>query len=282
MMNARVSDDYRRIETAIRYLQEGYLRQPRLEEVAKVAGLSPWHFQRVFTRWAGVSPKQLVAYLTVEHARTLLRGRETVLGAAYDAGLSGPGRLHDHFVTIEAVTPGEVRAAGAGLTIRHGFAESPFGDCFLAVTERGVVALQFRPARERRAALAELAEAWPSARLVADEAAVRGVARSAFRGDPRPPLRVFLKGTNLQVKVWEALLRVPEGSAVSYSDLAEASGHSRAVRAVASAVARNPVAYLIPCHRVLRKEGEFGQYRWGRERKVALLAWESARTAAAS
>jgi len=272
--------DYRRVERAIRFLAEDFQSQPSLDAVAARVGLSPFHFQRLFRRWAGVSPKRFVQYLTAEHAKALLRRSASVLDAAWGAGLSGPGRLHDLVVAVEAVTPGELKRGGEGLEIRYGFHATPFGECLVAVTGRGVCALSFVAGDGRAAAKRELQQAWPGATLVEDAEASAPVVMAVFarRGRGERRLRLLLKGTNLQLKVWSALLRLPEGTAVTYADVARAVGQPRAARAVGTALGRNPVGVLIPCHRVLRSTGAFGGYRWGEARKRALLAWEGART----
>jgi AraC family transcriptional regulator of adaptative response/methylated-DNA-[protein]-cysteine methyltransferase len=272
--------DYRRVEQAIRFLAEDFQNQPPLDAVAARVGLSPFHFQRLFRHWAGVSPKRFVQYLTAEHAKTLLQRSASLLDAAWGAGLSGPGRLHDLVVAVEAVTPGELKRGGAGLEIRFGFHATPFGECLVAVTSRGVCALSFVAGDDRAAAERELRNAWPQAALVEDSEASAPVVMSVFarRGPAERRLRLLLKGTNLQLKVWSALLRLPEGTAVTYADVARAVGQPRATRAVGTALGRNPIGVLIPCHRVLRSTGAFGGYRWGEARKRALLAWESART----
>ena len=270
--------DYLRIEKAIRYLDENFRRQPELSEVAAAVGLSDYHFQRLFRRWAGVSPKRFLQFLTADYARALLSDSWTVLDAAYEAGLSGPGRLHDLLVSVDAVTPGETRRRGAGVTIRHGVHDTPFGPAFLAATERGICALHFLDEEGAAAPLAALAARWEGATLIDDPGATSALAARVFEpGDGSGPVTLHLSGTNFQVKVWEALLRVPSGAITSYETLAERVGSPTAVRAVGSAVARNPIAYLIPCHRVIRKTGAFGEYRWGPARKRALLGWESAR-----
>lgn len=271
--------DYERIERAIHYLEENYQQQPGLKEMARSAGLSEFHFQRLFRRWAGISPKRFVQYLTAGHAVRMLRDSHTNLETAYDAGLSGCGRLHDLLVNFHAVTPGELKRAGARLTIQYGFHPSPFGECLIAITARGVCHLGFLLPADRRAALAELAAEWPRARLVEAPRATAPLARRLFaRGNGHAPnIDLHVRGTNFQIKVWEALLRIPMGGVVSYEDIAQRIRAPRAVRAVANAVAHNPVAWLIPCHRVIRKSGALGGYRWGGTRKKVLLAWEAAK-----
>ena len=271
--------DYERIERAIRYLGENYRQQPDLKELARGAGLSEFHFQRLFRRWAGISPKRFLQYLTAGHAARLLRASRTNLESAYDAGLSGGGRLHDLLVQLHAVTPGEFKRAGAGLTIQYGFHPSSFGECLIAVTARGICHLGFVPPAGRSTALAELAHEWPRAQLTEAARVTAPVARRLFarRDGKTPAIPLHVRGTNFQIKVWEALLRIPPGAVVSYGDIARRLRAPRATRAVASAVARNPVGFLIPCHRVIRKSGALGGYHWGETRKQVLLAWEAAR-----
>jgi len=278
-IHAARATDYERIERAIRYLEEHYRQQPDLKTLARGAGLSEFHFQRLFRRWAGISPKRFLQYLTAGHATRLLRASRTNLEAAYDTGLSGSGRLHDLLVQLHAVTPGEYKRSGAGLTIRYGFHPSPFGECLIGVTARGVCHLGFVSPASRRGALAELAAEWPHARLEEAPRATAPVARRLFARphDNAPAFAVHVRGTNFQIKVWEALLRIPPGAVVSYEEIARRIRAPRAVRAVAGAVAHNPVGWLIPCHRVIRKSGALGGYRWGETRKQALLAWEAAR-----
>jgi len=271
--------DYERIAQAIRFIEQNYRRQPSLEEVAKSVYLSEFHFQRLFRRWVGISPKRFLQFLTVEHAKRRLEECRSVLDATYDAGLSSPGRLHDLFVTLEAVTPGEYKARGAGLRIGYGVHDTPFGPALLAATERGLCGLSFVDEGGADAAMDELRERWPSATVGEDARATGPLARRIFASDggDGQPIPLFVQGTNHQVRVWEALLRVPAGALVSYEQLAGAAGKPDAVRAVAGAVARNQIAYVIPCHRVIRKLGAFGGYRWGTERKLAMLGWEAAR-----
>jgi AraC family transcriptional regulator of adaptative response/methylated-DNA-[protein]-cysteine methyltransferase len=270
----QLSEDYQRIGQAIRFLEDNVQRQPTLEEVAAHVGLSEYHFQRLFTRWAGISPKRFLQFLTRENAKALL-ARTSVLEAAYAAGLSSPGRLHDLFVQTEAVTPGEYKAKGAGLEIRYGFHPTPFGECLLAETGRGICFLAFVDG-DREAILARLRGDWSNARLVEDPAGTAPTVANIFSPQPGAALTVHLRGTNFQIKVWEALLRLPPGGVTSYETLAAQIGLKRAARAVANAVAHNPVAYLIPCHRVLRKSGDFGGYHYGTARKKAILVRELA------
>ncbi len=272
--------DYQRIEKAIRFLEERAFAQPSLEEAAAHVGLSAFHFQKLFKHWAGVSPKRFLQFLTVSHAKQMLLRSSSVLDAAYDAGLSSPGRLHDLFVVVEAVTPGEFKTAGAGVEITYGFHDTPFGVCLVAQTARGICALSFVAPEGKAQAVSELRASWPQAQLREDAEAGRTAVEKIFSsglGDKANPVRLLLCGTNLQLKVWEALLRIPEGAVVSYQALAQAVGRPQAVRAVANAVGRNPVACLIPCHRVLRSSGEIGGYRWDTVRKRAILGREMAR-----
>jgi AraC family transcriptional regulator, regulatory protein of adaptative response / methylated-DNA-[protein]-cysteine methyltransferase len=271
-----MNTDYARIERAIRFLDENATRQPSLAEVARGVHLSEFHFQRLFRRWAGVSPKRFLQYLTLEHAKRLLGEDRGVLDASYQAGLSGPSRLHDLFVTLEGVTPGDWKRQGAGLRIVCGMHDTPFGPALVAATDRGVCAVRFA-AGTLEEEMEGLRGEWPGAELAADPARTAVIAHQAFAPEPEATLPLHVRGTNFQLQVWKALLSVPEGEALSYEQLARRIDRPRAVRAVASAVAANPVAYLIPCHRVIRKVGGFGEYRWGAARKRAMLAWESAR-----
>jgi AraC family transcriptional regulator of adaptative response/methylated-DNA-[protein]-cysteine methyltransferase len=276
-----MTNDYARIERAITYLDAHPAAS--LEEVARTAGLSPFHFHRLFSRWAGVSPKRFQQFRSVVEARRLLREGRSVLDATYTAGLTSPGRLHDLLVTVDAVTPGEYKALGKGLEIRWGVHPGPFGDFLIGVTGRGIVAVRFIAAGGVRTALAEARSHWPDARWIEDVRGTAKLAATVFQavrtpGHSAPPaLRLFLKGTNFQLKVWEALLRIPEGSVTTYQEVAESVCTSDAVRAAASAIGANPVLYLIPCHRVIRKTGAFGEYAGGEVRKRAMLGWEGAR-----
>jgi AraC family transcriptional regulator of adaptative response/methylated-DNA-[protein]-cysteine methyltransferase len=274
-------EDYSRIEKAILFLEENYNRQPELREVAESVNLSEFHFQRLFRRWAGISPKRFIQFLTLEHAKRLLGESHSVLDATYDAGLSSPGRLHDLFVNIEAMTPGEFKTKGAGLTINYGFDPSPFGECLLAVTDRGICGLGFVETGGRAAILLDFKARWPEARWEENARLTQPYIRRIFGGETgngNRPITLVLQGTNFQVKVWEALLKIPMGSVVPYEDLAVKVCSARAARAVGSAVGKNPIAFLIPCHRVIRKAGGIGGYHWGVARKRAMLTWEAAQT----
>ncbi len=275
---ATTSDrDYDRVERAIRYIAENRLEQPSLEDVADAMGVSPFHAQRVFSTWAGVSPKRFLGLLTVEHAKSLLRTDESVMGTAYEVGLSGGSRLHDLFVTFEAITPGEYKSLGADLVLRWGVHETPFGAALFVVSERGLARLAFLDGGRLDQALAEAMADWPLSRFIEDAEATRGLAAAAFSPQTNgAPLRLFAKGTPFQIQVWRALMRVPSGTATSYGELAAELGHRDSARAVAGACSANRIAVLIPCHRVIRETGALGGYRWGTERKQAVLAWETA------
>ena len=271
--------DYHRIESALVYLEAHRSEQPTLETVAKHVGLSPFHFQRLFGSWVGISPKRFLQYLTVEHARACLAETRSVLDATFDTGLSSPGRLHDLMVAVDAMTPGEYKHRGEGLTIRWGFQPSPFGESLIGTTDRGVCWLSFPDESQRSSSVDELHESFHNAVFKEDSDGIAGWRDRIFSTGGNAeiaPLPVLLVGTNFQLKVWEALLKVPPGGLCSYSDLAAIMGRPTATRAVASAVAANHIAYLIPCHRVIRSMGGFGQYRWGAARKQAIVGWEQA------
>ena len=271
------SEDYLRIEQAIMYLEDHYKDQPSLEEVAANIGLSEYHFQRLFTRWAGVSPKRFLQFLTKEGAKEFLDKSENLLDTTHQVGLSSLGRLHDLFVTTEAVSPGEYKSHGEGVTVRYGLHASPFGKCLVAVTERGICHLGFVPTSEG-VAIDNLVADWKNARMIEDNRGTAPLIEPIFDlrvSDRGKPLNIHLRGTNFQLKVWEALLKIPTGAVTTYEGLAERIGRPTASRAVGSAVGHNPIAVLIPCHRVIRKVGEFGNYRYGALRKKALLAYES-------
>ncbi len=274
------SENYRRIEGAIRFLEENFQDQPSLDEIAASVHLSKFHFQRLFKRWAGVTPTQFLGYLTVEYAKERLKEARTLFDASLDAGLSGPGRLHDLFVSFEAMTPGEFKQGGTGIEIDYGFHPTPFGTGLLATTDRGIAALRFLIAGTEQELLDELKSEWWGAKFTANPAATAPIIHRLFSpasDDGERDFRLLLKGTNFQVKVWQALLTIPSGAMVSYQDLAGQVTSPSATRAVANAVARNPIAYLIPCHRVISKVGKTHRYRWGAIRKKAILGWEASR-----
>ena len=270
----QLSKDYLRIEQAITYLENHYKDQPSLEELAANIGLSEFHFQRLFTRWAGVSPKRFLQFLTKEGAKDLLNRSENLLDTTHQVGLSSLGRLHDLFVTTEAVSPGEYKSRGEDVTIRYGLHASPFGKCLVAVTERGICHLGFVQTSEGDA-IDNLVSEWKNARMIEDHKSTAQLIESIFDAKARGKLNIHLRGTNFQLKVWEALLKIPAGTVTTYEGLAERIGQPTASRAVGTAVGHNPIAVLIPCHRVIRKVGEFGNYRYGAPRKKALLAYES-------
>ncbi len=280
----RAAFDYARIERALRFVIENVEAQPRLEDIADAAALSPFHFQRLFTRWAGVSPKRFLGYLTLEHAKLALERGAGVLEASVEAGLSAPSRLHDLFVTFEAITPGEHRTGCDGLEIFYGVHTGPFGDFVVGATDRGICALEFLDSGGPEAAIAAISRRYPGAELKYGSQRTGVLCRALFDsrgGGSRRSPQLWCRGTNFQVRVWAALLSIPSGALATYSDVAHAIGAPSAARAVGNAVAANPIAVLIPCHRVIRATGLFGTgYRWGTERKLALIGHEQARSAA--
>jgi AraC family transcriptional regulator, regulatory protein of adaptative response / methylated-DNA-[protein]-cysteine methyltransferase len=273
-------NDYERIALVIRYLDEHHIEQPDLATLAAFAGLSPFHFHRLFRAWAAITPKDFLQCLTLAHAKELLRQGRNVLDAALTSGLSGPGRLHDLCVTLEAASPAEVKSGGADWKISAGFAGSPFGRCLFGESPRGICHLSFVESEDGEIEWAALQANWPQARLQRDDSAAAQLAGQVFaRPAPfqsRPALRAFVRGTPFQVRVWRALLQVQPGTLVSYGSLAATLDRPSAARAVGTAVGQNPLAYLVPCHRVIRETGVMGHYRWGPIRKRAILAWESA------
>ncbi len=284
---AQQSADYRRIEAALEYLARHFRRQPDLAEIAAAVQLSEYHFQRLFSRWVGVSPKKFLQSLTLDEAKRRLAASASVFEASADVGLSGGSRLHDLFVRAEALSPGEFKRRGAGLQIDYGYHPTPFGEALLLATSRGLSGLAFVDSAGGAAALADMRARLPRADYREAPAATAGYAQSLCRrlggvGDDRhgAPLRLLLAGTPFQLQVWRALLRVPAGSCISYSQIAAQLGRPDAVRAVGGAVGRNPISWLIPCHRVLRRDGLLGGYHWGEARKLALLGWEASRAPA--
>lgn len=282
-MNRELSqqaNDYRRIEQAILFLEAHHREQPSLEEIADSVHLSKYHFQRLFKRWAGISPTQFLQYLTIEYAKQKLLESQSVLDVAIDAGLSGPGRLHDLFVTFEAITPGEYKRRAEGLDITYGYHESPFGTCLVATTERGICGLQFVKQDDLTLVQQELQKRWPGARFIERVDATQPLVDRIFAplpGEESRPFHLLIKGTNFQVNVWQALLSIPSGEVVSYGQVAAYLGKPTATRAVANAVAHNPIGYLIPCHRVISSLGRIHGYHWGTTRKKAILGWEASR-----
>ena len=275
----QASEDYERIEKSIKFLETNFPSQPGLKEVAAHVGLSEFHFQRLFSRWVGISPKRFLQFLTKEYAKHLLEDSVNLLDVTYEAGLSSPGRLHDLFIKCEAVTPGEYKSKGEGLTIKYGFHPSPFGECLLATTERGICGFFFVKNRDRKDPLSELRYFWKKADIVEDPRASRELVERIFNpsfADTSAPLHLILNGTNFQIKVWEALIKIPFGTVVSYEDVAIQVGIPGATRAVGSAVGKNPISFIIPCHRVIRKTADFGNYGGGTARKKAILGWEAA------
>ena len=272
------SEDFQRIEKAIQFIEVNFKSQPTLDQIAESVHLSKYHFDRIFKRWAGISAIQFLQFMTLNYTKQKLIESKSLLETSLEAGLSGPSRLHDLFVTFEAMTPGDFKKQGAGLKISYGFSDSPFGDSLLAITERGICHLGFVKGDKRSEALNQLFETWPGAVFTESHKPINLIANDIFRYDrnKKPgPFNLHLKGTNFQINVWKALLSIPEGWVVSYQDIAFHIGRPKAFRAVASAIAINPVAYLIPCHRVISKSGKIHQYRWGSARKKAIVGWEA-------
>jgi len=278
----QLSLDYKRIEQAIVFLEKNFHHQPTLKEIADSVYISEYHFQRLFSSWVGISPKRFLQYLTKEYAKKLLKESKNILDVSFETGLSSPGRLHDLFVNCEAVTPGEFKERGDGLCIEYGIHPSPFGDVLLATTARGICWLSFIKKGGSEKEIEALQKNWPNAELCENATETKKLTNRVFaisyNGGTKPqPFNLLLKGTNFQIKVWEALLKIPAGQAVSYKDVAAYIGKPKAVRAVANAVGSNPIPFIIPCHRVIRKMGDFGGYAGGTARKKALLGWEAAR-----
>lgn len=271
--------DYARIADAIRFIASQVTRQPTLDEIAAHVHLSPFHFQRLFSRWAGVTPKRYLQVLTLERAKALLQESRPLLEVADTLGLSSGSRLYDHFVQLEAVTPGEYKQRGAGLIIDHGVHDTPFGQAFVALTPRGVCNFLFLDEKAPEAPLTALAQSWPEAELREAPSRTLGVIHTMFDSSKAPdrPISLHVSGTNFQISVWRALLQIPPAKVVSYAQVASAVGNPKAARAVGLAVGANPVALMIPCHRVIQQNGKLGGYHWGETRKQAIHAWEAAR-----
>jgi AraC family transcriptional regulator of adaptative response/methylated-DNA-[protein]-cysteine methyltransferase len=281
--SAAGKNDYAVVRAAVAFISQHWRSQPDVEAIAHACGVTPDELHHLFRRWAGLTPKEFVAAITLDHARKLLRDSASVLDASYEVGLSGPGRLHDLFVTHEAMSPGEWKAGGEGLTLSYGFHSSPFGDALVVATERGLAGLAFADPEEKAAALDDMRRRWPKAQFRDDRTRTAAYARRIF--DPKlwqehRPLRIVMIGTDFEVRVWETLLKVPLGRAVTYSDIAAKIRIPRAARAVGAAVGRNPIAFVVPCHRVIGKSGDLTGYHWGLTRKRAMLGWEAGQVGA--
>ncbi len=270
---------YDKIAKAIEFIVANAKEQPSLFDVAEEVSISQFHFQRIFSEWAGVSPKKFLQYITAGYLKEKIRETANLSELAEAAGLSSQSRVYDHFTSIEAVTPQEFRTSGRGLDISYGIHETPFGTCFIAVTERGICAMAFTDADDKEDQLIRLAKKWHYANIHADQQITAEYIQRIFQPGQKSPdkLPLLVQGTNFQLKVWEALLTIPKGAVTTYQHIAQSIGNPNAVRAVGTAVGDNPIAYLIPCHRVIRKEGVLGEYRWGSLRKKALIGWEAAR-----
>ena len=281
---AAANDDYAVVRRAIAYISEHWRAQPEVEQIAHAAGVTPDELHHLFRRWAGLTPKAFLQALTLDSARKLLRDSASVLDATYEVGLSGPGRLHDLFVTHEAMSPGEWKSGGEGLTISYGFHPSPFGITLVMATPRGLAGLAFGDAGEEKAMLADMTRRWAKASYVEDRTITAPLAARIF--DPRAwrpdrPLRIVMIGTDFEVRVWETLLGIPMGKCSTYSDIANRIGKPKASRAVGAAVGKNPMSFVVPCHRVLGRSGDITGYHWGLTRKRAMLGWEAGKVSAA-
>ena len=278
---SQTSDHYERIANAISFLQQNVENQPSLAETASHIGLSTYHFQRLFREWAGVSPKRFLEYLTVNHAKRMLDDSKSILDTSLELGLSSPARLHDQFVSIEAITPGQYKLLGKDMEIRYGIHPSPFGEMFLAHTEKGICKIAFVNGTSQSDEISSLKKSWPNAAILEDKKSTSTLAQQIFqdKGKYKTKLMLAIRGTNFQINVWQALLKIPSAHITSYQTVADMLGRPQSVRATANAIALNPVAFLIPCHRVLRSSGAISGYRWGAERKQIMLAWEMAKNA---
>jgi AraC family transcriptional regulator, regulatory protein of adaptative response / methylated-DNA-[protein]-cysteine methyltransferase len=270
--------DYDLVKHTLAFISENWRDQPSLDTLADQAGLSPTHLQRLFTRWAGLSPKAFLQAVTLDHARGLLRDSASILDASYELGLSGPGRLHDLFVTHEGMSPGIYKARGRGLNIQYGFHDCPFGRALILITNEGLAGLAFADHGKEQSALADMRSRWSEATYVENHQATATYAKRIFESErwkPDQPLRIVFIGSDFEIRVWETLLRIPFGKASSYSDIASHIGKPKAARAVGAAVGKNPISFVVPCHRVLEKSGGLGGYHWGLTRKRAILGWEA-------
>ena len=275
--------NYKRIEEAIHYLEKNFQRQPELDEVAEKVHLSPFHFQRIFTEWAGISPKRFLQFLTVDYLKDRLHQSRNLVEVAESAGLSSQSRVYDLFTTLEGVTPQEYKLHGSGIRVEYGIHSTPFGLCLIGVTERGICWLSFLQTDEDpRPEIEAMKEHWHNSVFHQDQMLTASFVEKIFQlpgTNTSGRLHVFVKGTNFQLKVWEALLKIPMGEVTTYKGIAESILHPKAMQAVGSAVGANHIAYLIPCHRVIRKDGILGEYRWSSARKKSIIGWEMARTA---
>ncbi len=282
MQNASVyaSEDYHRIALAIAFMRQHHLSQPNLATVAQHIGLSEYHFQRLFTQWVGISPKRFLQYLTVEYAKSKITETKSLLDLTLDVSLSSPGRLHDLFVNLEAMSPGEFKAGGAGLQIRYGLHDTMFGKALIATTIRGICNLYFFDTIDEQTARQKLRSAWKNAEIIRDEQATQSLCDLIFNSESlskQKSLTVLVKGTNFQIQVWRALLQLPFGAIATYQTIAQMVDRPTAARAVGNAIGKNPIGYLIPCHRVIRESGELGSFGWGVDRKTVMLGWEASR-----
>jgi AraC family transcriptional regulator, regulatory protein of adaptative response / methylated-DNA-[protein]-cysteine methyltransferase len=270
--------DYELVKHTLAFISENWRDQPSLDTLADQAGLSATHLQRLFTRWAGLSPKAFLQAVTLDHARELLRDSASILDASYELGLSGPGRLHDLFVTHEGMSPGIYKAHGRGLNIQYGFHDCPFGRALILITSEGLAGLAFADHGKEKLALADMTARWPEATYVENQQATAAYAKRIFESErwkPDQPLKIVFIGSDFEIRVWETILRIPFGKASTYSDIASHIGKPKAARAVGSAVGKNPISFVVPCHRVLEKSGGLGGYHWGLTRKRAILGWEA-------
>ena len=269
--------DYSRIEKAIAYINHNFREQPSLEEISTAVNMSPFHFQRLFSEWAGVSPKKFLQYVSLRYAKQLLQRNTTLMNVSNEIGLSSSSRLHDLFINIEGMTPGEFKNGGAGLTINYSFRESPFGNIIIASTNKGVCYIHFQ--NNESVALRDLKACFPSAVYHQAEDKYQKDALLIFQknGGQTDPIKLHLRGTRFQIKVWESLLKIPTGGLSTYGDIAKKTGNPKAARAVGTAIGANPIAFLIPCHRVIQSNGKFGGYMWGAEKKMAIIGWEAAK-----
>ena len=269
--------DYYRVAEAIEYLTDNFKSQPDLTDVARQVHLSPSHFQRIFKEWAGVSPKKFMQYLSLDYLRERIFDTQNLNQAADLVGFSTQSRVYDLFVSIEGVTPNEYKTFGQGLEIQYGFHQTPFGECFIAMTEKGICALSFVDETNKQQTFQAFMEKWQAAKLVLNAYNTEGVVQQIFEPSFTDKIHVWIQGTNFQLKVWEALLKIPQGSVSTYQKIAESVHNPKAVRAVGTAIGNNPIAFLIPCHRVIKSTGVIGEYHWGNTRKKAILGWEMAK-----